>query len=286
MDYREFARKIKTKYPDYSDMDDRELAQKMVNKYPSEYSDVTFGDQQTYPNPSVGLMDAFSVANELAPWNRLRQKTIEPLGQAVAEVGGRMGYPISGAAVGTAIQTAPEILSAAEGLIGMRTSQVPFWKAVREKPRMIGRQMEAGEIRAGLDPKQLPEQRGSMPRFYGSTERVPYAAPKSYPKDTKTLVNFARKRMLKFGDKLSAQEIKDYRSLLSDAIGELESKGMAGKPTHAIASDVRTMANDLYNKVVEGRGPLNEAYRYSKVMHPDWQQILMNQLRRLKRKYL
>lgn len=41
MDYNEFAQKIKTKYPQYNDMDNFELAQKMVKKYP-EYKDVSF----------------------------------------------------------------------------------------------------------------------------------------------------------------------------------------------------------------------------------------------------
>jgi len=45
MDYNEFASKIKTKYPDYADMDNRELAQKMVAKFP-QYSDVTFDEPQ------------------------------------------------------------------------------------------------------------------------------------------------------------------------------------------------------------------------------------------------
>lgn len=46
MNYKEFAQKIKAKYPDYNDMDDRELAQKMVAKFP-EYSDVTFEETTT-----------------------------------------------------------------------------------------------------------------------------------------------------------------------------------------------------------------------------------------------
>jgi hypothetical protein len=42
MNYTEFSKKIKTKYPQYADMDDYELAQKMVAKYPKQYNDVTF----------------------------------------------------------------------------------------------------------------------------------------------------------------------------------------------------------------------------------------------------
>ena len=41
MDYLEFSKKIKEKYPQYSDVDDKELAEKIIAKYP-EYSDITF----------------------------------------------------------------------------------------------------------------------------------------------------------------------------------------------------------------------------------------------------
>lgn len=49
MDYKEFSSKIKSKYPQYQDMDDRELAEKMVAKYPN-YSDVTFDDTPAAPD--------------------------------------------------------------------------------------------------------------------------------------------------------------------------------------------------------------------------------------------
>ena len=41
MNYLEFSKKIKEKYPQYSDVDDKELAEKIIAKYP-EYSDITF----------------------------------------------------------------------------------------------------------------------------------------------------------------------------------------------------------------------------------------------------
>lgn len=39
MDYKEFSQKIKTKYPDYSDLSDEELTRKFMTKFP-EYSDI------------------------------------------------------------------------------------------------------------------------------------------------------------------------------------------------------------------------------------------------------
>ena len=41
MNYLEFSKKIKEKYPQYSNIDDRQLAEKIIEKYP-EYSDITF----------------------------------------------------------------------------------------------------------------------------------------------------------------------------------------------------------------------------------------------------
>ena len=42
IDYKEFASTIKTKYPQYKDVDDLELSQKMVEKYPEYKDKVTF----------------------------------------------------------------------------------------------------------------------------------------------------------------------------------------------------------------------------------------------------
>lgn len=49
MNYKDFAKKIKEKYPDYADMDDRALAKAMVEKYPEDYSDIEFTDTETKP---------------------------------------------------------------------------------------------------------------------------------------------------------------------------------------------------------------------------------------------
>ena len=43
-DYREFAKKVKNKYPQYKNVDDLELAQKMVEKFPEYKSKVTFDE--------------------------------------------------------------------------------------------------------------------------------------------------------------------------------------------------------------------------------------------------
>lgn len=52
MNYNEFAQKIKTKYPQYADMDDLELTQKMIAKYPEYKEQVVFEKPK---NKSVNL---------------------------------------------------------------------------------------------------------------------------------------------------------------------------------------------------------------------------------------
>lgn len=56
MDYNEFAEKIKSKYPDYADMNNLDLAKKMVSKFPEEYGDVTFEQPKTYKEQAPGLL--------------------------------------------------------------------------------------------------------------------------------------------------------------------------------------------------------------------------------------
>jgi hypothetical protein len=49
VDYREFSRQIKEKYPDYKDVDDLKLANAMIEKYPEYKEQVTFEEEPTLP---------------------------------------------------------------------------------------------------------------------------------------------------------------------------------------------------------------------------------------------
>ena len=42
LDYTEFAKKVKSKYPEYNDIDDLTLAKKMIEKYPEYKNEVSF----------------------------------------------------------------------------------------------------------------------------------------------------------------------------------------------------------------------------------------------------
>ncbi|MCQ2957300.1 MAG: hypothetical protein MJ180_00185 [Candidatus Gastranaerophilales bacterium] len=63
MDYNEFSERIKTKYPQYKDIDNRELAQKFVDKYPTYANQVSFdeplkgGIQETIDLTPSGILE-------------------------------------------------------------------------------------------------------------------------------------------------------------------------------------------------------------------------------------
>lgn len=55
MDYNEFSQRIKTKYPEYQNMDNKELAQKIIAKYPEYESQVTFDIEQPQKQQTKGV---------------------------------------------------------------------------------------------------------------------------------------------------------------------------------------------------------------------------------------
>jgi len=53
MNYKQFSQNIKTKYPQYQDIDDLELANKMIAKYPQYQEQVEFDDVIEQPEPTI-----------------------------------------------------------------------------------------------------------------------------------------------------------------------------------------------------------------------------------------
>lgn len=92
MDYNTFAENIKTKYPQYQDMDNKELAQKMVVKYP-EYKDVTFNEPiQGGVEKNVLLDSAKGAVSGLTEIPRALSKISAPI---VEPVSNAISYPVS-----------------------------------------------------------------------------------------------------------------------------------------------------------------------------------------------
>lgn len=92
MDYNTFAENIKTKYPQYQDMDNKELAQKMVAKYP-EYNDVTFDEPiQAKVEKNVLADSANAFGSGLTEIPRAIEKTLAPVVEPIANA---ISYPVA-----------------------------------------------------------------------------------------------------------------------------------------------------------------------------------------------
>lgn len=197
MDYREFAGKIKSKYPDYADMDDRELAQKMVAKFP-DYSDVTFDDQAISETPleaspldraadiSRKVQDAVigpvakasdTVARGLskaafmtdAPID-IAQKgltavagAVEEGGEWIAEKGGELGYPKTGVALGLAAQQLPYMVPIGKAA-NINTKLAPF----SGKPGIAAR---LKQMRTGVEASSFERLRRDPTAFFNPASR-------------------------------------------------------------------------------------------------------------------
>lgn len=89
MNYVEFAKKIKSKYPQYNNIDDRELAQKMVAKFPGQY-DVTFDGTKPLWSPEgsgweseiMNPRESLVVPESTSPGPVLKEAGPVPVGEA------------------------------------------------------------------------------------------------------------------------------------------------------------------------------------------------------------
>lgn len=112
----------------------------------------------------------YNIANMLpSPWQTVRQNTLDPLGEKTAELGGRMGYPLTGAAIGTAVQMAPELAMAYAGLKGIYGSTNPTVQGLVNTPKELSPQYTAQNEAIGIS--------GEVPE---TASNVKYADPYQY----------------------------------------------------------------------------------------------------------
>lgn len=223
--------------------------------------------------PPIGYV--VSQVRKLAPWNRISQAMPEIAG-AGAEKLGEMGVnPKVAAAAMLPVSMAPELTGAAAALSDMAPvsegiSKSPITKAIVNSPRDLSPEYDALHEAAGIS-KNLPETGGRTARFpnlAGQASKVPppfapAIAPTNYPRDPNAMLNFARSRMEALGDKLSPQELSDYRTV----IGQLIDTGkVGGGQPMAMAAQLKAQATDLLNNRVEGLAELNKVYALSKKM--------------------
>jgi hypothetical protein len=258
---------------------------------------------------------AMSAASDLAPWNKANQ-ALNSAGGAVAQAGGYVGgklesagYPTAGnvaqgagVGLGGAIALSPDILAAYTGMKGLYNSSNPIARGITQAPQEIGQAMNAGEQAAGINP-QLPVRSGTLARFPKtapdvmtvtpggtaipggtSLSSVPDVVPTQYPKNTNALLNHIQNRITQFGDKLSPQELSDYKKILPEMFNKGEVVG--GTQPYAMASQLQTKVNDLFNQTVPGRADLNQAYGLSKKLHPDLMTPIQNYIQKYGKKAL
>ena len=91
MNYNEFAEKVKTKYPDYADVDNKTLAEKMLQKYPAYKNQVTFDEEPPKPQPLV-IQDK----NEGISQQEIQDTIDDEVREITAQYGGYAGKPIEG----------------------------------------------------------------------------------------------------------------------------------------------------------------------------------------------
>lgn len=308
MTIEELGRQVKTKHPEYSSYPDSVVGNRVIVKYPEYRSKI--GKENTGDGIIGSVKEALGARTELKPYGEAgipnapqdpisgaleaatqtlgspirAGKTIErlapTLGEVIAEEGGKAGYPRTAATVGTAISMAPELLVAGGGLKSLYESSNPIARAITTTPKELGPEFQAGEKAAGIS-GDLPVQRGAIARFPNMAgnpsiqppPQAPFVAPKSYPKDINSFINFARARVQAFGDKLTPQELDDYKTMLSTNIKAMKVKGLAKTEPYAIASQLQKDVTALHNSVIPGREQLNKVYALSKTIHPelgDW----------------
>lgn len=119
MNYKEFAGKVKAKYPDYADMDDRELAQKLVNKYPKEYGDVAFDPIEANASALVPMAESAALSPAGSAAVNFVSEEMTPA--AGAMLGAAASLPFAPAA-GPFAPAVP-IVGAAMGAMGTRGLQ-------------------------------------------------------------------------------------------------------------------------------------------------------------------
>lgn len=214
--------------------------------------------------------DAASVVNAPELMRRVKEGSVMA-GEGVAEQGGKMlpNHPNIPAAIGTAVAMAPELVAAGTTLRGMVASQDPLAQAIRNTPKDLSPRYAALNKEAGIS-ENLPVQRGSIPRFPGldgqpqgaPPPQAPTVAPVAYPKDPNAFLNFAKARLSGLGDKLSAQELNDYKSIVNTMMRT--GKVSPGTDQYAVASQVGKQTTQLLNKAVPGRAELDQVYALSK----------------------
>jgi hypothetical protein len=192
-------------------------------------------------------------------------------GEAANDFGASQGYPLTGAAVGTAIKMLPAAATAYGGWEGIHNIPSPTLQGLLNTPKELGPRYTAIDSKAGVS-GDLPVQRGNISKFPGLDGtpqnappiQTPNVAPTIYPKDTNTYLNFVRNRIANLGKEMTPQELADHDSMLSSLMGKMQVNNQGQTPVFAKAAQAHSDITAIRNAIVPGRADLNTSYGIAK----------------------
>lgn len=236
-----------------------------------KYDDILAGlpDEQK-KKPSISPFVAYDVANELSPANIVRRHTLDPLGEKVAEFGGKHGHPLMGALSGTAIQVAPELLSTVLGVRGLYESTDPSIKGALNTTKELGEDYNAQNEAIGVS-RRVPPEGGMKPRFNEfervaatkqpkpvvPAEPVPSNIPARYPSKPGDFLSYANGR-LSAPKPIDPQELMDWQvklqtDLSNGTIPKIDPTTGRITTVYQQAVDLLSRTKNAFNSVAESR---------------------------------
>lgn len=250
------------------------------------YIDYSDNPEKTEPSvgDKVGLgMKMLGIASEKTPASYIRSKTFEPAGEGIAEVLGERGAPVTGAALGTAVQMAPDILGMALGTKGTYSSTNPTVKGLINTTKELGKDFGIQNEAIGVT-RRVPVESGMKARvpIHGNPPAsvVEEAIPSQYPKNTGAFLNYANSKIQGVGDRIHPQELMDWQvklqtDLNNGSIPKFDQETGRITTAYQQATQLLDKTKKLFNNVAgplideatlpEGtiptRGGLNQAFK-------------------------
>lgn len=96
VDYKEFSQTIKTKYPQYADVEDKLLAEKMIAKYPQYAERVTFNDANDLQGQGTEKQP-FQIGVEKFDWQNVPEQIKKDPKQAIKDMKQNISNPVTDA---------------------------------------------------------------------------------------------------------------------------------------------------------------------------------------------
>lgn len=257
----ELGQKFKAQFPAYSQFPDEVVGRRALAMHPEYEQLMTNNAEQIEPG----------VYGETSPAG---QKILENLGMVAGGygVGNLIGTGLAKAAeskLGRALLNSPQDIGVKmrEGLTEAGVARRPPElgpSAKFENPYQYPSELPQPAYKKGI--AGIPVNAKSIPRLKPQipAEPLPTSVPLKYPEDPASFHNFADARIQGFGNKLTPQEVNDYKTILSDKLTTMERGGLSGTPLYSDLSSLKSRVSQLHESLIPGREELNQIYGLSK----------------------